>query len=340
VSLRIAVIGAGHLGRIHTRLLKGLDEVQVVGVVDPDADARQRSADEFDVPGFEHHSEVVSRIDAALVAATTDHHHSLTIDLLKHDIDVFVEKPLAGTLREADEMATLAAERNCILQVGHVERFNAAWTAVVPFVRRPRYVEAVRTSGFTFRSTDIGVVLDLMIHDLDLVLSIVRSEVVNIDAMGTAVFGPHEDMAHAHLHFANGAIANLNTSRTSFQPQRSMQIVGERAYATVDFGAPSAKIVRPSKRVLRREIDVHQLSLAEREQMRNNLFTDLLPVRELPLEPRNAILDEQREFVECVRTRQRPQVGGPEARRVLDVAEKILAQINTSGNSHGLRRAG
>lgn len=325
--LRIAVVGGGHLGRIHTRLLTPLEDVELVGVVDPIPEARDRITAEYDVPTFEHQSELPSDIDGAIVATTTEHHHAVGAPLLRQGVHLFIEKPICSTVAQADELVGLAKSNGLVLQVGHVERFNPAWRAVAARVRRPRYIEAARMSGYTFRSTDIGVILDLMIHDLDLVLSTVRSEVVEIDALGSTVFGPHEDMAHAHLRFANGCIANLNASRTSFYSQRTMQIVTERVYGSVDFAEFNARIVRPSKQVLRGEIDVQSMSVEQRERVKHNLFTDMLPVSDLAIEKRNAIQDEQSDFLNCIRTGRRPRVCGEQGRYCLSVAEKILARI-------------
>ena len=324
---RIAVVGAGHLGRIHTRLLKPLDDVELVGVVDPVPEAR--IAAEYGVPVFEHQEELPSNLDGAIVATTTEHHHAVGTALLRQGVHLFIEKPISTTVAQADELVGLA-KSNSLVQIGHVERFNPAWRALAARVRRPRYIEAVRMSGYTFRSTDIGVVLDLMIHDLDLVLSTVRSDVVEIDAIGSTVFGPHEDMAHAHLRFANGCIANLNTSRTSFYSQRTMQIVTDRVYGSVDFADFSARIVQPSKQVLRGEIDVQAMSVDERERVRHNLFTDMLPVSDLVVEKRNAIQDEQADFLNCLRTGRRPRVCGEQGRYCLSVAEKILDRIRVA----------
>ena len=325
--LRVGIIGGGHLGRIHTRLVQTVEGIELVGVVDPVSGARERVAEEFQVPTFEHHDQLPGEIDAAIVATTTEHHHAVGMDMLRQGTHLFIEKPISTTVAQADELVAVAHDQGLILQVGHVERFNPAFCAVASCLRRPRYIEAVRMSGYTFRSTDIGVVLDLMIHDLDLVLSMVRSEVVEIDALGSTIFGPHEDMAHAHLRFANGCIANLNASRTSFYLQRQMQILTERAYGHVDFAEGSAKLVRPSKEVLRGEIDVQTMSVEERERVQHNLFTDLLPVRDLPVEKRNAILDEQHDFFESIREGHRPRVCGEQGRYCLSIAEKILERI-------------
>ena len=158
--LRVAIIGAGHLGRIHTRLLQTQEDVAVVGVVDPIPEMRERIAADFQVPTFDHHDALHERIDCAIVATTTEFHHSVGCDLLRRGCHLFIEKPISSTVVQANELVELAASLGRVVQVGHVERFNPAWQAMASRIRRPRYIEAVRVSGYTFRSTDIGVVLD------------------------------------------------------------------------------------------------------------------------------------------------------------------------------------
>jgi predicted dehydrogenase len=325
-KLRLGVVGAGHLGTIHTRLLRSIDDVDLVGVSDPSPQARRRIADEFQVQTWEDHRPLLGHVDAAIVAAPTRDHYWIGMELIEAGVHLLVEKPLTVTVAEAEALLRAARSRNLVLQVGHVERFNPAFTAA-SHVHKPRYIEAVRASGYTGRSVDVGVVLDLMIHDIDLVLTLAASELVEVDAIGTAVLGPHEDMAHAHFRFANGCRASLNASRTSYQPQRKMQIFGEQGYAGIDFATGTAKIIRPSERVQRRQIDVPQLSADERRQLQERLFTDLLLVEDLTLEKRNAILDEQHDFVISIRTGQQPQVTGQHGRDALAAAERILEQI-------------
>jgi predicted dehydrogenase len=326
-KLRVGVIGAGHLGAIHARLLRSIDDVQLVGIVDPQPEARRRVAAETQTAEFADHRELIGKIDAAIVAASTEHHYWLGQELAEAGIHLFLEKPMTRTVAEADALLRATQARKLVLQVGHVERFNPAFTTTAAQVDKPRYIEAVRASGYTGRSIDVGVVLDLMIHDIDLVLSLVRSEVVDVEAIGTAVLGPHEDMAHARLRFANGCIANLNASRTSFKPQRKMQIYADQVFAEIDFASSSVTLVRASERILRREIDVRQLSPAEKQHLQETLFTELLPVQQVQVEKRNAILDEQHDFVISIRTGQNPQVSGLQARESLAVAHAILASI-------------
>lgn len=339
-KLRVAVIGAGHLGRIHARLLQSLEQVELVGVADPAAEARQAAAAELQVPVFAHHAELARAIDAAVIAATTSQHFEISRDLLRQDVHLLVEKPITACASEADALIDLARSRGRVLQVGHVERYNPAWREAACYARRPRYIQAIRTSSYTFRSTDVGVVLDLMIHDLDLVLSLVRSPVADVDAVGAAVLGPHEDMAHAHLRFANGCVANLNASRTSFVAQRTMQVFTERAYVGIDFAAPRARLIRPGEDLLRRRIDVQHLAAADKDRLRQTLFTELLPLEEIAVEKGNALLDEQREFVDCVLSGRTPRVTGEQARDCVAVAEKIRASIAAKNHPWAGRPAG
>lgn len=325
-KLRLGVIGAGHLGTIHTRLLRSIDDVDLVGVSDPSPAARQRIADEFSVETCEDHRPLLGRIDAAIVAAPTRDHYWIGMELAEAGVHLLIEKPMTASVAEADALIRAARARNLVLQVGHVERFNPAFAAASR-IQTPRYVEAVRASGYTGRSVDVGVVHDLMIHDIDLVLSLVGSELVEVHAVGTAVLGPHEDMAHAHLRFANGCLATLNASRTSYLAQRTMQVFGRQGYAGIDFATGSVKLIQPGEQVRRQQIDVQQLDAEDRRQLQQRLFTDLLLVEDLQLEKRNAILDEQHDFVISIRTGQKPQVTGQHGRDALAVAERILEQI-------------
>jgi predicted dehydrogenase len=326
-KLRIGVIGGGHLGTIHTRLVRSIDDVELVGVADPCPQTRQRLSDEFGVTTFEDHRALAERVDAAIVAAPTEHHYWIGMELAEAGVHLLVEKPITQTVAEADALIRAATSRNLVLQVGHVERFNPAFSAAAAEVGSPWYIEAVRASGYTCRSVDVGVVHDLMIHDIDLVLSLVRSEVVDIAATGTAVVGPHEDIAHAHLRFANGCLASINASRTSFQPQRSMQVFGSDVYAGIDFAAGTTKLIRPSEPVRRGQIDVRQMTADQRRTLQEQFFTDILPLREVQVEKRNAILDEQYDFVISIRSGQSPQVSGVQGRDALAVAEQIVQRI-------------
>ncbi len=336
-KLRVGIVGAGHLGTIHARLIRTIDDVHLVGVADPHPVARKRIEDELGVEVHSDHRALMGRIDAAILAAPTDHHYWIGMELAEAGIHLLVEKPLALNVAEAQAMIQATRSRRLVLQVGHVERFNPAFTTAAAQFTRPRFIDAVRASGYTGRSIDVGVVLDLMIHDIDLVLSLVSSPVVAVEAVGTPVVGPHEDLAHARLRFANGCLANLSASRVSYEAQRRMHVFAEEAFARIDFATAAIKIARPSSRLRRGEYDGNNLSSGELQQLRDNFFTDVLQLEEVQVERRNAILDEQHDFVISIRAGQTPQVTGEQARDALVIAQQVLDQLDaakTIGHQH------
>jgi predicted dehydrogenase len=250
-------------------------------------------------------------------------------DLIRGGIHTFVEKPITPTLREAEELVQLARRRQAVLQVGHVERFNPGLASVADQLIEPKYIEARRQSGYTFRSTDVGVVMDLMIHDIDVALSLVRSPVVRVDALGISVLGDHEDMATARLQFASGAVAQLVASRTSYAPARVMQVFTASRFAAIDFAARRATVVEPRADVLEQSFQHADLSDDDRERLRERLFDELLVRRELPAVEANAIEQEHFDFVAAIRSGGQPRVTGADGRDAVAVAELILERIRT-----------
>jgi predicted dehydrogenase len=339
--LRVAVIGAGHLGRIHARIAAGLEEIELVAVADPVESCRNSVAQEANTKPVADFRELVGDIDAAIIATPTTYHHSIAMELLDCGLPLLIEKPITVTSQQADELVTLARQKNVTLQVGHVERFNPALTAVAADVRDPKFIEATRTSGYTFRSTDIGVVMDIMIHDLDIVLSLAKSTVEDVQALGISVLGSHEDMATARLTFASGCVANLTASRVSFQQKRSMSIFTSRGSASINFATFEATVVKPSDAVLRREFRAEQLSAEERAYWKENVFTELLVRSQRDAQPVNAIQEEQRDFVNAIRTCRPPRVDGAAGRDAIAVAEMILERMEehawdgTTAGRHG-----
>jgi predicted dehydrogenase len=327
--MRVAVIGAGHLGRIHARLLQGLGQIQLVAVADPLASAREQVAAECQVPVVADHHQLAGRIDAAVIATPTATHHDVALDLLGQGVHVLIEKPIAANTEQADRLIRVARHQGLILQVGHVERFNPAFRLVAPQLANARYIEAARTGSYTFRSSDVGAVLDLMIHDLDLILSLVPSPVARAQALGISLFGGHEDMAQARLEFENGCVANLSASRAAFRTQRHMQVFCDDIYASIDFAQPRVQIVRPDSELLTRSLDLDQLGPEARDEFRRNLFQRWLVLDEPSLPQTNALRDELDEFMGSIRTGRAPRAGGDEARAALAVAERILDQIYT-----------
>jgi predicted dehydrogenase len=325
--LRVAVVGAGHLGRIHAQKLAGMEGVSLVGVADPIEANRVRVAQDHGAQAFSDHRRLGRLVDAAVVATPTWSHHAVALELLNEGIHLLVEKPLAATEGECAELVDAARKRALVLQVGHVERFNPALDAVLPHVLWPKYIEAVRRGGFTFRSTDIGAVLDLMIHDIDVVLALVQSPLRRVEALGLSLFGRHEDVVNARLSFANGCVAALSASRASYTAARTMQIWSSRGFASVDFAARSATLVCPSETLLRRELDVEKLSSDERQLLKESFLTEHLSTEKLAVEPCDAITAELLDFTDSVRTGRAPRVTGEQGRDAVAVAERILAAI-------------
>ena len=303
--------------------------VEIVGVVDLLPANRDRLAAELHTTAFATHEQLAGKIDAAVIATPTVMHHQVAVDLLKAGTHLLIEKPICATLAEADELVELARRKKVVLQVGHVERFNPALAAAAPHVRSPKYIEALRASGFTFRSMDIGVVLDLMIHDIDLVLSLVRSPGSNreVEAMGIALLGGQEDIAHARLTFESGCVANLSASRVSYEPARKMTVWAARAYANIDFGTRTTTLVRPSETILRGEFHADRLSPAQTEHYKTHLAEEHMPREQKTYDAVDALALEDADFVESIRNGRQPQVNGQAGRDALAVAEQILASM-------------
>jgi predicted dehydrogenase len=339
--LRVAVIGAGHLGRIHARLASASEEIELVAVADPVEAARTSVAEEAKTRAVADFRDLIGEIDAAIIATPTTYHHVVGMELLGNGIPLLIEKPIALTSAQATALVELADRKGLTLQVGHVERFNPALTAVVQDVRDPKYIEAHRTSGYSFRSTDIGVVMDIMIHDIDVVLSLAKSNVVDVDALGISVLGGHEDMATARLTFASGCVAQISASRVSFQQRRTMSIFTSRGSASINFATHEASVVKPSDEVLRREFRADTLNADDRAHWKEHVFDQLLVRTARDSKPINAIQEEQRDFVISVRTGQPPCVTGAAGRDALAVCEMILESIEdhawdgTSEGRHG-----
>jgi predicted dehydrogenase len=324
--LRAAVIGAGHLGRFHAQKLARMEGVRLVGVADTNEANRLSVAAECGTQPLSDHRALVGQIDAAVIAAPTQWHHAIGVELLDRGIHVLVEKPLAATAAQADELVETARRRGAVLQVGHVERFNPALEPLRPHLSDPKYIEASRAGAFTFRSTDIGVVLDLMIHDIDLVLSLVRSPVRKVEALGFPVLTPHEDVANARLEFKSGCVAVLSASRVSHEAVRRMHVWTPRAFAAIDFASRSSTLVRPDTSLADRRCDLESLACHDADGKRRAL-EQLLPREERQAEQVDALLLELVDFVQSIRDGRSPRVPGEQGRDAVALAERILDKI-------------
>lgn len=306
--IRVAVVGGGHLGQIHARLLHANPSVQLVAVCDPQPLVQQKVIQQYDLRAVGDARKIIDEFDAAVIATPTTLHHEISRDLLLAGKHLLIEKPVTATLAEGLDLLAVASTQGNVVQVGHVERFNPAIQTALGRIGTPRFVESQRLSGFTFRSTDIGVVQDLMIHDIDLVQWIFNGVPSEIRSLGMSIFGGNEDLAQARLEFPCGAVASLTASRCSYQPARRMNIFGTHGFASVDMTAGKVQIVDVPSWIRGREFDFFSLSAEQQTFIRERLFSDILPKSELPIEPANAIELEQRDWLQAISTGQTPAV--------------------------------
>jgi len=311
--IRTAVIGVGYLGRFHAQKYAQMEEVDLVGVVDISPERAQDVAREVGTRAYTDIHEIVGKIDAASVVVPTIHHHEVAKILLSRGIHCMLEKPISTTLEEADELISLAKEQSLILQVGHLERFNPAIKVLEAKVKRPLFIEAHRLSGFKDRATDVDVVLDLMIHDLEIILALVHSPLKEIRAVGVPVLTPKVDIANTRLIFENGCTANLTASRISLQDMRRIRVFQPGAYISADCAERKSLVVT-------RDLSAGPMA-AIRPEFKTHDGTDML-------------YDELESFVRAVQGLEKPKVTGESGRRALklamDINARIMQGLNTS----------
>jgi len=326
---KVGVVGVGHLGQAHARLLASLPNVELVGVVDTNSAQADIVAARHATRVFDHHCDLADRIDAACIVTPTVFHHTIAKDFLTRGLPVLVEKPLALNLDEANDLVELANRNNAILQVGHIERFNPAFEELRTKPINPKFIEAERHGMFTGRSTDIGAVMDLMIHDLDLLLDLVGQPVEDVQALGMTVFGRHEDMASARLRFAGGCIAHLTASRMSPMPKRKMRIWAPEGYAGLDFCDKRLTLVQPSPELRLYGLNTRGLTASERQQLPSEIFKQHLQTQEMTFDSGgDQLMRELEDFVRCVQNRSTPRVTGEAGRDAISVASRIIDSLN------------
>ena len=244
MRLKVGVLGAGHLGKIHLQILKDLEQIDLVGFHDPDADLATKVSHDFGVNYFESEDALIEAAEAVIVVTPTIYHFQCAAKAVKKSRHVFIEKPITPTLKEAKKLVALANEANVKAQVGHVERFNPAFLAAKPYLGQPMFIETHRLAQFNPRGTDVSVVLDLMIHDIDIVLSVVKANIRRVSASGVAVVSDTPDITNARIEFDNGCVANLTASRISMKNMRKTRFFQKDAYVSVDFLDKKIEVVR------------------------------------------------------------------------------------------------
>jgi predicted dehydrogenase len=326
--LRLAVIGVGHLGKEHARILAGLPDVELVGVADVNLEQAQAVARRCGTRAYKDYWPLLNLVDAATIVVPTTFHHAIASDFLRRGIPLLVEKPLTATLEQADELVALAEQNGAVLQVGHIERFNPAFEELLSHPMRPKFIECERLGPFTGRSTDIGAVLDLMIHDLDLLLALVGSPVCSVEALGVTVFGRHEDVAHARLVFRDGCVAHVSASRASAAGSRRMRVWAPEGYAGLDFAGRHLTLIQPSEHLRLHGLDVAELEPGNRALVKDRMFGHHLHVRHLDCNQGDQLTRELQHFLQCVRTGEQPRVSGEDGRRAVALATRVLESLH------------
>ena len=303
-KLRAGVIGVGYLGQFHAEKYASLPDVELVGVVDADPDRAAQIAQKLNTRPYSSPADLLDHVDMVSIVVPTVLHHTVAKQFLEHGIHVLLEKPITVTLEQADELIDLASERGLVLQIGHIERFSPAVTVIRPLLRDPRYITAERAAPFTKRCTDVNVVLDLMIHDLDIVADLARSDPRELSAVGTSIITREIDIASARIVFSNGCIADVMASRVSEEKKRLLRVFDSGTIYTADYQTQKAQC---SHRGTGQELE--------------------LAAREIPTERRDTLLEEIRAFTLSVRQRTRPLVSGLEGKRALALAQIITRTI-------------
>lgn len=328
--VRVAVVGAGHLGRHHARLYASMPGVRLVGVADIVPERARRLAATYGAAHFSDYRALISLVDAASIAVPTTAHFAVARDFIQQGRPVLIEKPFTRSLAEADELLSLAERRGVPIQVGHVERFNPALIAAKSHLTTPLYVDCDRISPFTFRSLDIGVVLDLMIHDLDILLDLIPSPVVAVEAVGLPALSQHEDIANARLTFASGCVANLTASRVATRAVRKLRILQPDSYISVNYGERKAYVFRKRPDAP----DPAQIDPTTIQDPKTFVFEQLVKAEEIPMRPHDALEQELAAFINTVATGAPPACSGHDARKALELAYRILNAIQASRRHH------
>jgi predicted dehydrogenase len=327
-KLKIAVIGTGHLGKEHARIYSEIPEVSLVGAVDIDKNTGEAVAQRCNTKYYSSFKEILNKVDAASVVVPTKSHYEITKELLKNGIHVLVEKPMTGTVSEAEDLIKLSKETSAILQPGYIERFNPAIEAIQKLDITLKFIECHRLSPFTFRSADIGVVLDLMIHDIDIILDLSKSKVKKIDAVGVGVISDKEDIANARIQFENGCVANITASRVSFEPMRKIRLFSENSYISLDYHKQEAIIYRKSPELTPKSIITENTDVSTIKDLKSFVFGDLLKIERIKMNNQEPLRKELESFVSCINNGEQPVVSGEDGIKAIKAATIINEEIS------------
>ncbi|MDJ0624371.1 MAG: Gfo/Idh/MocA family oxidoreductase [Desulfocapsaceae bacterium] len=306
--MRVGVVGVGYLGKFHAEKYARHPDVELVGVVDSQAEQADKIAKQTGCQSFYNHKELFGKVDAVSIAVPTEMHFTISRDFIREKVDVLIEKPITSTVEEADSLLQLADEHGVLIQVGQLERFNPAVVALEDRIKKPLFIESHRLSKFKPRSLDVSVVLDLMIHDIDIILNLVQSKIRNIHAAGIPVITDNIDIANARLEFESGCIANVTASRISMKNERKIRLFQKDAYISIDFAE-------------------HGIVIVERDEEQKQNIIPGMSINKRDFTDADALDQEIRSFVEAVTHKKEPKVTGRMGRDALEIAHSVMEQI-------------
>ena len=326
-KIRTAVIGVGKMGAIHAKVYSQLDQSRLVAVVDTDSDRANKLAQQYACDAISDCSELIGKVDAVTISAPTVAHHDLAKLFIENGVAVMIEKPLAASVQQGRQIVALAEKHNVIVAVGHSERCNPVVQAMKRLEIEPKFIEANRISPYSFRSTDIGVVLDVMIHDIDIILSLAESPIKKIDAVGVNVIADHEDICNARIVFENGCIANITASRLALKTERKVRVFSSQAYLSLDY-------LKKEGIIIKADPNVNVLEwIREKQQQEDFDFSDvnwmdMLHIEQLDIQDAEPLRVEQQAFLQAVAGKSdRPEVTAQEGLAAMECAEAILTAI-------------
>ena len=326
-KIRTAVVGAGKMGAIHARLYHQLPQSDFAAVVDKDIEKAQKLARKYKCSAFTDCADILGKIDAVTIATPTVTHYELAKIFIEKDIAVMIEKPLAADVEQGRKIVELATKRNCLAAVGHSERCNPVVQAIKRLDIEPKFIEASRISPYPFRSTDIGVVLDVMIHDIDIILSLAASKVKKVEAVGVNVIDEKEDICNARIFFENGCIANVTASRLALKTERKIRLFSRQAYLSMDYFKKSGTVIKadPNIDVVEK---VRELKKGGKFDLLKVNWPDLLHIEKLKINDKEPLRLEQESFLKAVADKRlRPEVSAEEGLAAMECAEMILASV-------------
>jgi len=324
MALRAAVVGVGHLGQHHARVYADMEGVDLVAVCDANRKQGRKVAKKHGAEYCDDHLSLIGEVDLVSIAVPTIYHLDVATPFLEQGTACLVEKPMTATLEEAEQMVDVANKAGALLQVGHIERFNPAFVAARNLPLDPKFIECDRLGPFSFRSTDIGVVMDLMIHDLDIVLDLARSEVKWVDSVGAGLLSDREDIANARVRFENGCVANISASRVSTKSMRKVRIFSPGSYVTIDYQKREALLFTKGPNFESARERMGDFDLSRVKDLTKFMIGKFFKMEKIKLDDEEPLAKELESFVDAVKTGSRPVVSGEDAMRAIALADRIV----------------